>query len=105
MARNLKPRPSLEQVFALLRQELPALRARYGVRALGVFGSYVRGEQSKRSDLDVLVEFGECDISLLEFVGLEQELSDRLGLKVDLVEKEGLKPAIGKRILQEVVPV
>ncbi len=105
MSQNTKPRPSLEQVFDLLRQQLPALRARYGVRSLGVFGSYVRGEQKKRSDVDVLVEFGEHDISLLEFVGLEQELSGLLGIKVDLVEKGGLKPEIGKRILQEVIPV
>ena len=105
MTKITKPRPSLEHVFEILRQQLPELRARYGVRSLGVFGSFVRGEQKKRSDLDMLVEFDEREITLFEFVGLEQNLSNLLGIKVDLVEKGALKPEIGKCILQEVVPV
>jgi predicted nucleotidyltransferase len=51
---------------------------------------------------DVLVDFEEYP-SLLEFVGIEDELSDHLGIKVDLVMKSGLKPRIGQRILREVV--
>lgn len=68
---------------------------------LGLFGSYVRGEQRKRSDLDVLVEFVRVP-GMFRFLELERELSSLLGVRVDLVEKEALKPAIGGRILQEV---
>lgn len=87
-----------------LRQHLPALRSRYRVRSLGLFGSYVRDEQSPNSDVDVLVEFDEVP-SLFEFIRLEDELARVLGRRVDLVMREALKPGIGRVILQEVVPV
>jgi predicted nucleotidyltransferase len=104
---NKKPfaRPRLAGMLRTLRTHLPELRERYGVRTLGVFGSYVRGEQHRRSDLDVLVEFDERPLTLIQFIELEHRLSDLLGTKVDLVEKSALKPAIGRRILQEVLPV
>ena len=87
-----------------MRGHLPELRERYGVRTLGVFGSYVHEEQRGSSDLDVLVEFDRTP-TLLEFVDLQYHLSDLLGVKVDLVMKRALKRAIGQRILEEVVPV
>ena len=88
----------------ILRQHLPELRERYAVKSLGVFGSYVRGEQKKRSDLDVLVEFERAP-TLFQYVELEDRLSELVGIKVDLVMKSALKPVIGQRILAEVVPV
>jgi predicted nucleotidyltransferase len=94
----------LDQLLARLRGCLPELRERYGVDTLGVFGSYVRGEQRGGSDLDLLVEFERVP-TLLEFVDLQYHLSDVLGIKVDLVMKKTLKPVIGRRILEEVVPV
>ena len=93
------------QLLPMLRQRLPELRERYGVRSLWLFGSYVRGEQRRRSDLDVLVEFDDRPLSLLQFVALQHYLSDLLQVKVDLVEKETLKPAIGRQILSEAIPV
>jgi predicted nucleotidyltransferase len=87
-----------------LREHLPELRERYGVRSLGVFGSYVRGDQEHGSDLDVLVEFDRVP-TLFEFVRLERHLSQQLGIPVDLVMKSALKPTIGRYILEEVVPV
>jgi hypothetical protein len=95
----------LENLTLALQKELPQLRIRYGVRCLSLFGSYVKGNQKKNSDLDVLVEFDDRPLTLLQFVALEQELSTLLGVKVDLVEKRALKPAIGKHILEEAVPV
>lgn len=87
-----------------LREQLPALAEQYNVVSLEVFGSYVRHEEKKNSDLDVLITFSKPP-SLLKFVRLENHLSDTLGVKVDLVMKDSLKPAIGKNILREVVPV
>jgi predicted nucleotidyltransferase len=95
---------TFSQLLACLRTHLPELRERYGVRTLGVFGAYVRDEQHRSSDLDVLVEF-DYTPTLLEFVDLQYYLGDLLGVKVDLVMKRALKPAIGRRILEEVVPV
>lgn len=83
---------------------MPEMVERYGVKTLGVFGSYVHGEQRKGSDLDLLVEFYESP-SLLKFLALEHYLSDLLKVKVDLVMKDALKPAIGRHILREVMPI
>jgi uncharacterized protein len=96
---------SLDAIIQTLKATLPELRDRYGVISLGVFGSYVRGEQTSESDLDLLVEFDHRPMTLLQFIALEYELSDRLQVKVDLVEKSALKPNIGDRILQEALPL
>jgi predicted nucleotidyltransferase len=98
-------KPQLARVKRVLRRHLPEMQSRYKVKSLGLFGSYVRGEQRRRSDLDVLVEFGDPNLSLIKFIEMENYLSDLLGVKVDLVEKPRLKPRIGERILQEVVPL
>ena len=74
----------------ILREHLPELRVRYGVKSLGIFGSYVCGEEQEGSDLDVLVEFSRS-IGLFGFVGLNIDLSDLLGIKVDIVMKGALR--------------
>ncbi len=61
----------------------------YKPKKLGVFGSYARGENNSASDLDILVEFG-LQISLLDLIGIEQDLSESLGIKVDLVTERAL---------------
>ena len=94
--------PDLQEITAILRQRLPELREQYRLRSLGLFGSYVHGEQRELSDLDVLVEFEEAP-TLLELSALQRHLSDLVGLKVDLVLKRTLKPDIGKVILSEAV--
>ncbi len=91
----------VELFMTKLRENMPTLREKYKVKTLGIFGSYVRGEQTKKSDVDILVEF-EKPLGLLDFVGLQLELSEILGKKVDLVPKNALKPRIGKHILEEV---
>jgi uncharacterized protein len=71
---------------------------------LGVFGSYLRGEATAESDLDILVEYDRPP-SLFQFVRLQRDLSELLGVPVDLVMKSALRPAIGQVILSEVVAV
>lgn len=95
---------SIEHLVLRLRKELPRLRREYGVSRLRVFGSFVRGEALPGSDLDLLVEFASPP-SLFRFVTLEQELSDLLGVSVDLVMRDGLKPTLGRRILDEAIAV
>jgi len=87
-----------------LQQNKEELRRKYKVKSLGLFGSYIRGEQQQSSDIDILVEFYE-NPGLIDFIALEYHLSELTGIKVDLVMKEALKPRIGERILREVVPV
>jgi predicted nucleotidyltransferase len=91
-----------EYFIIILRRNLPELREKYNVSYLGIFGSYIRGEQTKDSDLDILVQYDKKP-GLLKYIELENYLSDILGVKVDLVMKSALKPNIGKRILNEVV--
>ncbi|MGD0954027.1 MAG: nucleotidyltransferase family protein [Methanotrichaceae archaeon] len=80
------------------------LRERFKVKEIGIFGSFVRGEQKETSDLDIRVDF-EGRVGLFEIVRLERFLSETLGEKVDPVMKNSLKPRIGKHILREVVYV
>lgn len=95
---------SLDDIKQLLQQHQSILQQTYHVSQLGLFGSYVRGEQTEESDIDVLVEFEPgVRFGLLTFCELENHLSDLLGLKVDLVMKNSLKPRIGERILKEVI--
>ena len=86
----------------MLRDRLPQLREEYSISDIWLFGSYIRGEQHKRSDLDVLVEFHEVP-TLPKFISLERKLHDITGIKVDLVSVGALKGEIGERILQEKV--
>jgi len=92
----------LDRIKCTLRENLPMLKEKYGIMSIGLFGSYVRGEQKKRSDVDLLVEFDEA-VSLIQFMALEEELTKLVGIKVDLVMKTALKPNIGRVILSEVV--
>jgi len=95
---------SVDKIKRILKKHESELKEKYGVKETGVFGSYVRGEQKKGSDIDILVEFyPDAEMDLIIFVELEEYLSKLLGIKVDLVMKSALKPRIGKRILKEVV--
>lgn len=92
---------TLRDVQRILRVHKEELRERYGVKRIGVFGSYSRGEQKEDSDVDILVEF-EKPIGLIDFIRLQEYLESLLGVKVDLVTKGALKKRIKERILQEV---
>lgn len=87
-----------------LNHQLPLLKRKYHVKRMGVFGSFARGDQSKKSDIDILVEFN-APIGFFNFIRLENDLSKALHTKVDLVSKKALKPAIKKDILKEVTYV
>ena len=100
----MSPSARLDEMVKKLRGILPEIAARYQVREMALFGSFVRQETSAGSDLDLLVSFREPP-SLLQFLELQAHLSDRLGVKVDLVMKDALKPRIGERILRELVPL
>jgi len=95
---------SLEEIRAILRSHQEPLAERYGVMVTGIFGSYVRGEQRRDSDLDLLVDVLR-PISLLELVGAELYLSEILGIKVDLVPKRSVRAELREVILEQAVAV
>mgnify|MGYP001611056989 FL=1 len=92
----------IREIENVLKQYKQELKRRFKLKEMGVFGSYLRGEQNKKSDLDILVEFKEAP-GLLEFIEIEEYISKITGLKVDLVMKKALKPELKKYILKEIV--
>ena len=90
-----------QEIIKIIRNSKHEMESHYGVQRLGLFGSYIREKQRKKSDIDILVTF-KRDIDLFDFLDLRKYLEDQLHVKVDLVMESALKPAIGKRILSEV---
>jgi predicted nucleotidyltransferase len=93
---------SKEEILKTMKKELPYLKDKFKVRSIGIFGSYVRGEQTKTSDIYMLIEF-DAPVGFFKFIELEDYLSDKLGVKVDLVTPDALKPMIKPHIIEEAV--
>jgi len=102
--KTMNEQHATDTILSILRAIKPELEAQFRVERVALFGSYARGRQAHDSDVDLLVSFREPP-SLLGFIELENALSESLGVKVDLVMEEALKPRIGRRIREEMVPV
>ena len=94
----------IEQILCILRESLPYIQKIYKIKTIELFGSYIRSEAKKDSDIDILISFNETP-SLIKFLELENYLTDQLGIKVDLVMKDALKENIGKNILRDARPI
>lgn len=92
------------KIIQRINEEMPVLREKFQVEKLGVFGSFVRGEETVKSDVDILVEF-KTPIGFFQFIRLENHLTQILGRKVDLLTKKALKAAIKEEVLKELVYV
>jgi predicted nucleotidyltransferase len=90
-----------EEIKETLKRFKPILQEKFKVKKIGVFGSYVRGEESDESDVDILVEFSE-PIGW-EFIDLMEFLEKILGKKVHLATVRALKPQLREKILSGVV--
>lgn len=86
------------------RTEILELAMRHGARNVRVFGSLARGAGGEDSDLDLLVTLGE-DRSLLDLVGLKQDLEDLVHRPVDVVTEQALSPYLRERVLSEAIPL
>jgi predicted nucleotidyltransferase len=95
------PDESKEQIITTVQRHATALRA-LGVQRLGLFGSFVRQEQTADSDVDLLVEFAPGHKTFDNFMALSFLLEEVLGRRVELVTPESLSPYIGPYILREV---
>ena len=82
----------------------PLLVERFNVESIAIFGSYSRGEQTAKSDLDIIVTFSG-PIGVYGFIKVEEFLGGKLGVKVDLVEKGALLPMIRDQVLAETVNI
>ncbi len=92
---------TFKDIEKIIRDNRKELRKRYGLEELGIFGSYVRGEQNPDSDIDVLVKVRR-PMGFARFIRLEGRISRLLGIKADMVTEEALKPHIGRQISEEV---
>ena len=91
-----------QDLLEQLHQELPYIQEAFGVKTIGLFGSYARDEATPQSDVDLLVEFAHAP-TFARFMQLEDYLAEKLGLKVDLVPADALKEYLQPRILQETI--
>jgi len=94
----------MKEIDKIKRKIVPLLKKNKVVRA-GIFGSYARGDNKKNSDIDILVEINDKNMSLLDFVGIKIELEEILGKKIDLVEYAAIKPLIKEHILNEEIKI
>jgi len=93
---------NLKEIERILAEHKEELYQKYKIKEIGIFGSFVRGEESKESDVDIVVEFEEVP-GLIKFIEIEEYLSKLLGRKVDLVRKPAIREELKDKILKEVV--
>lgn len=85
-----------------IKQKIVTTLKKNNVKKAGIFGSYARGDQTKNSDIDILVEFNG---SLLDLIALEIELQKKIKKKIDLLTYNGLSPYLSKHILNEEIRI
>lgn len=92
---------TLTDIKTTLTTLKPELHQRFGVSEIGVFGSFVRGEEKETSDIDVLVDF-DRNVSLFDIMELQWFLEEVFNRKVDVAPRDSLRKYIGQHILEEV---
>jgi len=93
-----------EEVLQLLTKLKPELRLRYKAKQIGLFGSFIRNQQSQSSDIDLLVDFDE-GADLFDLVGLAEFLEEKLQRKVDVVSRRALRLELREQVLKEMAVV
>lgn len=93
-----------EDILTKLKELKPIIAARYKAKEVGLFGSFVRGEQNANSDIDILVEF-EDEADLFDWMGLTLYLEEIFQRPVDIVPKRALRVELRDSVLREVVVV
>lgn len=95
----------IDDIKKTLVEQRKNIQSTFYVREMGVFGSFIRNEQTKKSDIDILVEFEKGHKDFFNYMRLKDYLEKSLGRRVDLVMKEAIKPGLKDKIFKEVVYV
>ncbi len=95
---------SLKEIKLQLQALKPTLKKRFKVETMDIFGSFARGEQKEKSDLDILVTYSEM-VDFLLIARLRRYLRRKLHMRVDIISKEFINKHIRERVLEEAVPV
>jgi hypothetical protein len=93
---------NIEEMKKILEEKKEYLKETFHISEIGIFGSFVRNEQTLTSDIDILVTFEEGYKNFFNYMRLKYYLEEILELRVDLVIKEAIKPRLKDRILREV---
>ncbi|MEI6058678.1 MAG: nucleotidyltransferase family protein [archaeon] len=93
-----------KQNFEALKQKILPILKSHKVTKASIFGSYARGEQNKKSDVDILIEI-DNSVGLIEFIGLKLMLQKTLKKKVDLVEYETIRPELKENIMRDEISI
>ena len=89
--------------IAIKRKALPLLK-KSGVKRASIFGSFARGEETKKSDVDFLAEFPK-GFTLLDLIALERQLKEKIGRDVDVIAYKSIYEPLRERILAEAIPI
>ncbi len=92
--------PTQDEIITTLKKELPYLRSFFGVRRIGIFGSFAKGIQREDSDIDIIVEF-EKPIGL-KFIELSDHIEKALGKKVDILTPAGIESIRVKKVAEDI---
>ncbi|MFA4935037.1 MAG: nucleotidyltransferase family protein [Candidatus Methanoperedens sp.] len=95
---------TLEEILNALKKRKRVLEEKYKVKEIGVFGSYVRGEQTEKSDVDILVDFYELP-DVFDLLKLERSLRGILKCRVDVVRKQAIRRELRDQILSEAIKI
>mgnify|MGYP000684068578 FL=1 len=95
---------TLEEIIKKLKDLKGEIEKKYKAEIVGVFGSFVRGEQKEGSDVDIIVRFRE-NATLFDFIRLSMFLQEKLGIDVDIVPQDTIRKELEERIMQEVVNI
>jgi len=87
-----------------IKEIIISILVKHGIKRILVFGSYARNEATTKSDLDLIVDFPE-GTSLLDHIGIENELSEALSMKIDLLSRNGISPYIKDHVLKEAIVI
>lgn len=97
--------PSREEIIAYLKKNRKYFHERFGVTSIGIFGSFVRGEQTSSSDIDMVIEMKKNRKSIHSYLQLKRFLEKGIERKVDIGFEHSLKPAIREKIKEQIIYV
>jgi len=94
---------TLQSILQTLRRHKPELQRKYPVSAIGIFGSYARGEATDKSDIDIAVEISGT--MGLNFIAMADEIEDLFGIKTDVIPIRSIKPEYLQYVKKDIVYV
>jgi predicted nucleotidyltransferase len=99
----MKTKKNSKHIESIKQKILPIFK-KYNVTKAGIFGSFARGNNKKKSDIDILAEIDK-KYSLYDVIGMQLLLQKVLKKKVDLVEYELIRPEIKENILNDEIRI